>query len=255
MCVANTGAASGVSCAKYGTDGSVSAFDALRPFELHQTTPPSEPLNGLCQVFFSEDQTQLITIVKGNGSSTDPSLVTTFAVDVAAKSVSYNAVSVSPAGSKVLFGTVNIPNTNNLLASDAAFGALILNLEDLATPLALTNITDQKATCWATFSEVTGTGFVDDVIVSQLTEIDVSTGEIVAIHPNNNGGQGLVDLMTVNSKIYALAPGDGTVPSAVTVFDVSGGKGSAHSVQNFVVPGTTRFSEGMGVYVSCPGHW
>ena len=98
---------------------------------------------------------------------------------------------------------------------------------------------------------MTGTGFVDDVIVSQLTEIDVTNGDIVAIHPDDNDGQGMIDLVAVNSKIYALSPGNGTVPSAVTVFDISGGRGSAHTVQNFVVPGTTRFSEGMGVYVTC----
>ena len=186
---------------------------------------------------------------------TKPSLVTSYAVS--AKSVSYTPVSISPTGSKVLFGTTTIPGTSKLLASDAGFGALLLDLDNLATPLGLANVTNQKAICWATYSALTGTGFVDDVLVSQITEIDVDTGAIVAVHPSGNGGVGSIDLKAVGDKIYALSPGNGTQEAAVTVFELGGGRGAAVSVQNFGVgsSGAGRMAEGLAVWTGCEGHW
>lgn len=254
VCVANTGANAGVSCANFGSGGT-GAFDSIRPIYLHQTNPPVGPTNGIAQVLFSEDMSEVLTIVKGNGTAADPSLAITYAVDSGTRSVSSSGVSVSPAGSAVLFGTVPIPGTTHLLASDAGFGALLLDIDDLAAPLALTNITDQKATCWAVYSAVTGTGFVDDVGLSQLTEIDLSTGEIIGEYPNNNNGQGMIDLAAVGDKIYALSPGNGSLPAAVTVFDVSGGRGTAHTVQNFLVDSAGKDAEGMGVYLDCSSGW
>ena len=144
-----------------------------------------------------------------------------------------------------MFGSANIPGTNNILVSDATFGAVILSLSDLSNPLALTNITDQKATCWAITSSVTGTGFVDDVAISQLTEIDLSTGAIVSEVNDGNDNQGMIDMRAVGGRIYALSPGNGTIPAAVTVFDISGGRGTAKSIQNFPVAGADKNAEGL----------
>jgi hypothetical protein len=149
------------------------------------------------------------------------------------------------AGTAVMLGSANIPGANNIFVSDATFGIVILSLSDLSKPLALTNITDQKATCWAVTSSVTGTGFVDDVAVSQLTEIDLSTGAIVSEVNDGNGNQGMIDMRAVGGRIYALSPGNGTIPVAVTVFDISGGRGTAKSIQNFPVAGADKNTEGL----------
>ncbi len=131
--------------------------------------------------------------------------------------VLYQATEVTPTDSKVLFGTTTIPGTNNVLASDATFGSLILNLDDLAEPLAVTNITGQKATCWAITSPVTGTGFLDDVIINHLVEVDLATGAIVSNIPCNNEGQSMIDMRAAGNMAYALAPGNGTVSAAISV--------------------------------------
>ena len=245
-CVGNTGARAGVSCASFDQTG-LGPFDALRPFPFQQTVPPTGPLNGIAQVLFTDDDSALLTIIRGNMSSTLPGGIATFAVDQSTMQVQYQTTEVTPAESKVLFGTTTIPGTNNILVSDATFGSLILSLDDLAEPLAITNITGQEATCWAITSPVTGTGFLDDVIVSHLVEVDLTTGEIVSEVPCNNGGQGLIDMRAAGPKIYALAPGNGTVPAAVTVFDISGGRGSVKSVGNFPVPGADKNAEGLAV--------
>ena len=241
-CVGSTGTASGVSCAPY-TKAGLGAFDALRSLPLGQSNPPTGPTNGIAQVFFNQDSTSLITIVKGNGTMPDTGFVAVYPVQNGVPSTTPQR-SV-PTDTAVMFGSTNIPGTDNILVSDAAFGFVILAQSDLSTPLAITNITDQKATCWATVSTLTGTGFVDDVLVSHLVELDLTTGAIVSDIESGNNGQGMIDLMAAGQHIYALSPGNGTVNGAVTVFDVSGGRGSVKPIQNLEIPGITRFAEGM----------
>ena len=241
-CVGSTGTASGVSCAPY-TKAGLGAFDALRSLPLGQSNPPTGPTNGIAQVFFNQDSTSLITIVKGNGTMPDTGFVAVYPVQNGVPSTMPQR-SV-PTDTAVMFGSTNIPGTDNILVSDAAFGFVILAQSDLSTPLAITNITDQKATCWATVSTLTGTGFVDDVLVSHLVELDLTTGAIVSDIESGNNGQGMIDLMAAGQHIYALSPGNGTVNGAVTVFDVSGGRGSVKPIQNLEIPGITRFAEGM----------
>lgn len=243
-CVGSTGTNSGVSCAPY-TKAGLGAFDALRPLPLGQSNPPTGPTNGIAQVLFNEGSSSLITIVKGNGSMPDTGFVAVY--PIVGGTPSTVAVKTSPADTAVMFGTALIPGTNDMLVSDAAFGSVVLSLSDLSTPLAVTNITDQKATCWATVSSYTGTGFVDDVLVSHLVEVDLTNGAIVEKVDCGNNGQGMIDLIAVGERIYALSPGNGTVDTAVTVFDISGGSGTAKSIQNLEIPGLGRFSEGMAV--------
>jgi hypothetical protein len=242
-CVGHSGVLSGVSCASYSSSG-LGTFDALRSIPLGQTNPATGPLNGIADVFFTEDLGTLVVIVKGDTTAAHPGFVALY--PVSGGKVSYSNTETHPAGTAVMFGSTIIPGTKNIFVSDASFGAVILSLSDLATPLALANITDQKATCWAITSSVTGTGFVDDPALSQLTEIDLTSGAIVSEVVNNNGGQGMIDMRAVGDRIYALSPGNGTLPAAVTVFDISGGRGTAKSIQNFPVPGAgNQNAEGM----------
>ena len=66
VCVGTTGAVAGVSCAAFSKKGGLGTFDALRPFDLGQTTPPVGPTNTVSQLFFSEDEKTLYTTVKGD---------------------------------------------------------------------------------------------------------------------------------------------------------------------------------------------
>ncbi|NJR31280.1 hypothetical protein HC762_00590 [bacterium] len=249
VCVGHTGAKAGISCASFDAAGGISAFDELRPFDLKQSNPPTGPENGIGITFFNEDSSQLITMVKGNPKDPNqalPGFVSVFPVEngqVAAKDEQ-----TTPTGTAVLFGAAPIPNSNNVLATDASFGAATLDTTNLAVPLAMTKLDNQKATCWATISDVTGTGFVTDVGVNHLVEIDPASGEKLLDLQSQNGNPGMIDLQASGNMIYALAPGNGTTPAAVTVFDISGGKGQAKEVQNFVVDGADNRAMGMAFH-------
>jgi hypothetical protein len=246
-CVGHTGANAGISCAKFDPTTGLGAFDALRPFNLGQTNPPTGPTNGIGDTFFNEDSSTLITTVKGNPAVNNTGFVSSF--PVANGTVSIQDTQISPAGTAVLFGTALIPGSSNVLATDASFGAAVLSLNNLSTPLATTKIVDQKATCWAAVSTLTGSGFVTDVAANHLVEVDLVSGTIVTEFNSTNGNPGMIDLQTLGSKIFALSPGNETIPPAVTVFDISGGQGSVKEVQNFAVAdlGVDKNAQGMAL--------
>lgn len=106
------------------------------------------------------------------------------------------------------------------------------------------------ATYWATVSEATVSAYVTDVGVSHVVEMSVAdAGVVVAYDLEPNGDPGLVDLEAAGGFVYALSPGTGSMPAAVTVLDVSGGKGRARLVQHFEVGamGVGRNAQGMVV--------
>jgi hypothetical protein len=226
-CVANSGAKNGIACFYMcQTNGLIPLDTALRPFGLNQTTPPVGPTNTVSQTFFNADSSALITTVKGNPAVNNTGFLSVF--PVVGNSVSTQETRSSPAGTAVLFGTALIPNSNNIFVTDASFGAatLALSSTNIATVQASTKIADQAATCWATISGVTGTGFVTDVAVNHLVEVDTGSGALIKELNLTNGNPGMIDLEAAGNFIYALSPGNATVSPAVTVFDVSGGSGS-----------------------------
>jgi hypothetical protein len=247
-CVANTGAKAGVSCAKFSHAG-LCAMDGLRPFNLNQSNPPTGPFNTVAQTLFNEDETVLLTTVKGDPAVNNTGFLSAFAVSY--DGVSYVDTQSSPSGTAVLFGTVPIPGTTNLLATDASFGAAILAVgsTDTATVKVATPIKGQAATCWAAVSAATGSGFVTDVGVNHLVELDTSSGAIIKTYNLTNGNLGMIDLVPGGDFLYALSPNNGSVPSSVSVFDLSGGKGTAKNIQTFQPQGVTVTAQGMTVLV------
>ena len=248
VCVANTGAKAGVACAKMDAQAGIGKMDALRPFELSQQTPPTRPLNSVAGTFFNAEETALLKTVKGDPAVNNTGFLSAFAVEDGA--LSMKETRSSPAGTAVLFGTVNIPGSHGkLLATDASFGAAIVAVgADLKASVAATlPIGNQNATCWATVSKSTGTGFVTDVAVNHLIEMDVETGALVEQTDLTTTNPGMIDLESSGDFVYALSPGNANVTSAVAVFDVSGGKRTAKQIQNFNPKGVDLKAQGMAV--------
>lgn len=242
-CVANTGAKAGLACFHASPKKGLKPLSkSLIGFPIGQTTPPVGPFNTVSHTLFNEDQTMLLTTVKG-----DPTKNNTGFLSMLRISDGYAAAKdtrSSPAGTAVLFGSANIPGTNNLFATDASFGAAIISLDDTPQVLAKTTIDGQNATCWAAISPLTKTAFVTDFAVNNLVEIDPASGELkqnVKL-PNNNPG--MIDLVAVGKMVYALSPGgNGETKPAVVVMDVSGGE--IKQVQNFEPMGGVATAVGL----------
>ncbi|SPO01732.1 uncharacterized protein DNG_04405 [Cephalotrichum gorgonifer] len=223
-CVATTGSVAGVSCAPFSKKKGLGKFDALRPFELEQSTPPVGPANTVSQVLFNEDESVLYAIVKGNPAVGRAGFVSSFPVSEGG--VSQDGTRSSASGTDILFGSQVIPGTNNLLVTDPGFGSAIISIDPAtheATTIGLGEVEGQSATCWSTISPDTGRAFITDFGVNRLIEVSVEDASIISITDlSETGALGLTDARAVGDFVYALAAGNGTVEAAVTVVDVSG---------------------------------
>ena len=257
VCVGTTGVTNGVSCSSFSSKG-LSAMDGLRSFDLVQTTPPVGPTNTVSQLFFSEDEASLFATVKGDPTVNNTGFFSVFPVNRgswhSSTSLALHDTRSSPSGTAVLFGSADIPGTSNVFVTDASFGGAVIAVDpatNTASTIAQQEIADQMATCWVTISSVTGTAFVTDVLVNRLVEMSLTDASIVSILDlSSNGDLGLIDLKAVGNFIYALSPGNGTTPAAVTVVDVSGGPGSAKQIQHFYLSGmgVDKNAQGMAIF-------
>ncbi|KAI0480175.1 hypothetical protein GGR56DRAFT_687138 [Xylariaceae sp. FL0804] len=267
-CAATSGAAAGVSCARFSDDaGGLGAFDALRPFPLGQSTPPVGPTNTVSQIFANADESAFLTTVKGDPATNKTGFLSTLPIIVpggrgrassscrsgvrAAASVARRDLRSSPGGTAVLFGAQNIPGSpdGDVFATDASFGAVVLSV-DGRTGAASTRgrrgaVAGQRATCWAAVSDAApGVAFVTDVGVPHLVEMstadarELSSLDLSRTTSSGSGGAGagldpgFIDLQAgPGGMLYLLSPGNGTLPAAVIVVDVAGGRGAAREVQ------------------------
>ncbi|KAL3482659.1 hypothetical protein BJX62DRAFT_250661 [Aspergillus germanicus] len=229
VCVGATGAEAGVSCTTYSETG-LEEFDALRPFDLNQTTPAAGPPNTLSHVLFNTESTALYALVKGNGSPENPGFISVFPVKYGCKPetaayVSREDIRSSPAGTGLLFGAAIVPSSGLLFATDPGFGVSILEVHpETYTAVSRGNveIPGQSATCWAAYSPKSSSVFVTDVLVNRLVEVDAVDGEILSMANLPSDDPGLVDLWVVDRFVYALSPGNGTTDAAVVVYDFEG---------------------------------
>lgn len=254
VCVGTSGTVAGVSCTSFSRHG-LKVMDALRPFELNQTTPPLGPTNTVSQVFFSNDESILYTTVKGDPTKNTTGFLASFNVGGvrgcrSAAFVSSSGTRVSPEGTAVLFGSSTIPSSTNIFVTDASFGGAVLSLNassGAATVEGKAAIQGQKATCWVTVSSATKTAFVTDVGMNRLVEMSLQDGAVKdVLDLSGNGDPGLTDLKAVGNFIYALSPGNGTTPPAVTVVDVLRKKQIQHF--NIASLGVGKNVQGMAAY-------
>ncbi|KAK1750222.1 WD40/YVTN repeat-like-containing domain protein [Echria macrotheca] len=238
VCVGTSGGTGGVTCAPFtpGTGISSVGFDALRPFDLQQSTPPVGPTNTVSHVLFNADESLLLATVKGNPATNKTGFLASFpiAASQGQKSimmVAQSGTKTTPPNTAVLFGSAPIPHSDSVLVTDASFGAAVLSIDHTTTTgLVVAEksravIAGQKATCWAAISPATGTGFVTDVARNLLVEIGLTDGAQTGVLGEIDlspatSDPGLIDLAAAGTLVYALSPGNGTVGAAISVVDV-----------------------------------
>lgn len=258
VCVGLSGAKAGVSCAPYSAQSGIGAADALRPFNLGQTTPPKGPLNTVSQVFFSGDELTLFATVKGDPTVMNTGFLAAFPVQNdrstchVAATVAATGVTSSPSGTAVLFGSSPIKGSTNLFVTDASFGGAVLSVDgttDKASTVGKGVVDGQAATCWVAISPASNTAFVTDAGIDRLIEMSLTDGSIqgapIDLSSVSGGDPGLTDLRAAGSFVYALSPGNGTTETAVTVVNAL----TRQPVQHVSVAslGLTKSSQGMAI--------
>lgn len=245
VCVGNSGANSGISCSTFSDDG-LAGFDTLRSMNVgEKVTPPTGPTPGFGDMMFSEDNTLLIAMVKGNGTEFT-GYAATFPVSTSG-TVGTTATMATPPDSEALFGFATIPGQPDVVfVSDAGFGALTLNVDNLnAQPIAVTNVTGQMASCWAQVSS--DRGFITDAGVNRLVEANVETGAITAEYYPPTTFAGMTDFRISGNYLWALSASNGSYPSSIQTFDISGGPGSIKFTSAYQT-GTGHNTQGMALW-------
>lgn len=255
VCVGTTGAKAGISCANFDARAGIGNMDRLRELDIEQSTPPVGPTNTLSQVFWSNDGTMLFATVKGDPDKNKTGFLSTFATQQSAGNgatrLSGQDARSSPKGTAVLFGSLPIPKTSNIFATDASFGGSILSVgrKGQASLAAAQPIDGQKATCWVTISAVRNTAFVTDVGTPKLVEMSLDDASIVGTADlSSTGATGMIDLEAAGNFVYVLAPGDGKTKTQVLVVRAGGGQ-RVEAIQQFDagVLGAGARSQGMVV--------
>ncbi|KAF1945499.1 hypothetical protein EJ02DRAFT_441875 [Clathrospora elynae] len=227
VCVDTTEALAGISCAPFSAQG-LGQFDCLRAFDLKQTAPPVGPNNTVSQTLFCAQ------------SNKSPS------------SLSAKETRSSPPEIAVLFGSFVMPNDpTSLFVTDASFGAAILSLDksNAATVKQAQLLAGQEATCWAAISPLTYSAFVTNVAMNRVLKMSIDYASILGqLDLSANGNAGRIDLKAAGDFVYALSPGTGTGKAAVTLLDISEGKGTMKEVQHFGLGGVAGGNaQGMAV--------
>ncbi|KAJ3580479.1 hypothetical protein NPX13_g77 [Xylaria arbuscula] len=259
VCVASSGAVAGVSCSKFSSQG-IEEMDGLRAFDIGQTTPPVGPTGTVSHAFFSEDESTLFTTVKGLPEQNRTGFLAAFGVESSdcetGAFVNQEGMRSTPAGTAVLFGSSTIPGSDDLFVTDASFGGAVLanggTSADAASRAFSVKgkgvVNGQSATCWVAISPATNTAFVTDVGVNRLVEMslkDASVKKIIDL--SANGDPGLIDLKAAGRLVYALSPGNGSTPAAVTIVNAI----TKQQVQHFQIDGVPfgKSAQGMAILV------
>ncbi|KAI1110793.1 hypothetical protein F5Y14DRAFT_454634 [Nemania sp. NC0429] len=249
VCVGMSGAVAGISCGSFSAQTGLGRMDSLRSIPLGQTTPPVGPTNTVSHAFFSEDESTLLTMIKGDPATNKTGFVSVLPIqkkrscrgNSVVSSAAQKDMRSTPGGTAVLFGSQIIPGTNKVFATDASFGAAILDVDlssGRAKALSTQKIDGQSATCWSAFAPATGTVFVTDVAVPRIVEMSAKNASIISeTQLADTGASGFIDLKASGEFLYALAPGNGTVEPMILVMDLSGGPATAKPIQTFSLQG------------------
>lgn len=81
--------------------------------------------------------------------------------------------------------------------------------------------------------------------VNQITEVDANAGTIVTQLHSSSTNIGMNDIEAVGNRVYALSPNRNGQLSAISVFDISGGKGAIKEFQTFLPGGSYNFASGL----------
>ena len=247
VCVANNGdTVAGLACASFDGRNGISKLDAVRPYFTPQTVPDSGTIGQVGALFFNNDESALYTTIKGNFGSPARTFISVFPLSKEGV-VSRTQIANYPKDVQFLYGSQFIPGTDTIFAADLS-NAAIIDADSFSSAITqyYTTIPNNTCSCWTAYSKRTGTGFVSDPLNSRIAELDLHKNKLIAQPP---ASPGMLDIAAAGNYVYALSAGDlVSVPPQIAVFDVSGGRGTIHSVQTFSPAGISIYSQGLALY-------
>jgi hypothetical protein len=163
------GAVNSVKCSSVNAQaGLAKIINMDRPLNINQSTPATGPTGSVSHLSFNEDNSQLISSVKG--TPTDLGFIATKDIFMSI---------APPTGGVVPFGMSIISDANAVLATDPAIGFDLIPLLSKnassagAAAGSVTNDTGQTAVCWSSHSTMARNFYLTDIVTSLVTEASV----------------------------------------------------------------------------------
>ncbi|KAF8573940.1 hypothetical protein K439DRAFT_1411821 [Ramaria rubella] len=211
VCIVNGGASDGVNCFNQDPNlGLVEIANTRRSLGLNQTTPPSGPPGAVSNIVFTPDGSQLLVSVKGIAPA--PGYIASWGVDAATGALSENFIKYE--GGALPFSMAFIPGKNALLATDPGAGFDIFDFTNgQKASVTKYSIPGQKATCWSSYSSLTGNFYLTDATGAIVTEVHVNDqlkASIVKQYPQGNGTgtlDGAIGRINQKDNLFILAAG------------------------------------------------
>lgn len=230
MCVANGGSVAGVTCFSADHSKGLTAQGGLRTIALGQTTPPVGPPGTVSDIVFNPSETALFVSIKG----TPPTPGSIYVYPVVDGYVSTTPVISKPDTLIVDFSLNFLGTDDKAVVTDPAYGASIV---DISKSYAVTVskkivVADEKALCWATYSDRFNSIALLDGGSPNITLADVS-GAITGTFALDTKYMGVFDSALDRTFLYALRGGPavtvlgdmglshGKVPAVLQSLDLS----------------------------------
>jgi len=173
-CVLNGGTKNGVACFKVDSVKGLIPFGQFHSLGVNQTTPGTGA-GSLSHALFSADGTKLHASVKGIPASGILGFVASFDVE-SSGALSSSFVKTSPTAKTGVapFGMANVVGAKDaVIVTDPGLGMSVYDFSTSTPTLHPLNISGQVTTCWAEFSEATGTYFLTDLGGNSVYEVSV----------------------------------------------------------------------------------
>jgi hypothetical protein len=229
--VINGGSVAGVTCFSVDHAKGLSPQGGLRPIALGQTTPPVGPPGTASDIVFNPSETALFVSIKG----APPTPGSIYVYPVVNGYVSTTPVVSNPATLLVDFSLNFLASDSKAVITDPAYGASLVDISSsyYVTVSKKIVVTNEKAICWAVFSERFNSIALLDGGSPNVTLVDPASGAITGVVALDAAGTGALDSKLDRTFLYILrgAPevtvlGDmglthGKVPTELQSLDLS----------------------------------
>ncbi|KAK6531307.1 hypothetical protein TWF281_008119 [Arthrobotrys megalospora] len=224
LCVANSGKRDGVACYNVDPAKGMTCTDT-EPLKRKIGTVKDGPSGTVSDMFFTDDQKNLVVITKGNNVKNEPSIVDVYKTYPNKKrKVCYEGVRSKIAEAPLLFGTVQVSPTK-FFATDGSIGVAKLTFDPKTLKVTLPAedkqaIDFQSATGWIAKNPKYDTAYVTDGKMNRVIEFNVPSGEKTQDKSFLSGQPGNLDIAIGGDFLYTLSPSNMALASNLSMVQV-----------------------------------
>ncbi|EGX53374.1 hypothetical protein AOL_s00006g240 [Orbilia oligospora ATCC 24927] len=260
LCVANSGKRDGVACYDVDPQKGLTCTDT-EPLKRTIGTVKDGPAGTVSDMFFTDDQKNLIVITKGNSVKKEASIVDvyrTYPDETKKSKICLESVRSKISEAPLLFGAVQVSPTK-IFATDGSIGVAKLTFDPKTLKVTLPaedkqTIDFQSATGWIAKNPKYNTVYVTDGKMNRVIEFNSPTGDKTQDQSFLSGQPGNLDVAIGGDFLYTLSPSNLALAANTSMIQVMHitGKNKFQDVGAYVFDKDDDITAGAhGMAISC----